>query len=74
LHVGVYAYQRPTLIRLAGWKPTPCETAEKLEQLRALEHDVPIGVMVIERAAHGIDTPQQYQAFVQRFQQPATSN
>ncbi len=67
LHVGIYAYRRQTLIRLAGWKPTPCELAEKLEQLRALEHDVPIGVILIERAAHGIDTPQQYQAFVRRF-------
>ncbi len=68
LHVGIYAYRRDTLIRLAGWRPTPCEMAEKLEQLRALEHDVPIGVTLIERAAHGIDTPQQYRAFVERFQ------
>jgi 3-deoxy-manno-octulosonate cytidylyltransferase (CMP-KDO synthetase) len=67
LHVGVYAYRRQTLIRLAGLKPTPCETAEKLEQLRALENDVPIGVTVIDHAAHGIDTPQQYAAFVERF-------
>jgi len=68
LHVGIYAYRRDTLIRLAGWRPTPCEMAEKLEQLRALEHDVPIGVTLIERAAHGIDTPQQYRAFVERYQ------
>ena len=68
LHVGIYAYRRDTLIRLAGWKPTPCEQAEKLEQLRALEHDVPIGVAVVDRATHGIDTPAQYDAFVKRFQ------
>lgn len=67
LHVGIYAYRRDTLIRLAGWKPTPCEQAEKLEQLRALENDVPIGVTVIERTTHGIDTPEQYADFVKRY-------
>jgi 3-deoxy-manno-octulosonate cytidylyltransferase (CMP-KDO synthetase) len=67
LHVGIYAYRRDTLIRLAGWKPTPCEKAEKLEQLRALEHGVAIGVSVIETATHGIDTPEQYAAFVERY-------
>lgn len=73
LHVGVYAYRRETLLSLATWQPTPCELAEKLEQLRALEHDVPIGVTLIERAGHGIDTPQQYQAFVHRFRETTIS-
>ena len=73
LHVGVYAYRREALLQLAAWPPTPAESAEKLEQLRALEHDLSIGVAVIERATHGIDTPQQYQAFVQRFLQPVGS-
>jgi len=68
LHVGIYAYQRDVLLRLAGLKPTPCEQTEKLEQLRALEHDIEIGVTFIEHAAHGIDTPQQYRAFVDRYQ------
>jgi 3-deoxy-manno-octulosonate cytidylyltransferase (CMP-KDO synthetase) len=67
LHVGIYAYRRDTLIRLAGLKPTPCEQAEKLEQLRALENDIPIGVMLIDHATHGIDTAEQYQEFVRRF-------
>jgi len=66
LHVGIYAYRRDTLLRLSKLAPTPCEIAEKLEQLRALENDVPIGVVVIDRASHGIDTPQQYEAFVKR--------
>ncbi|HWE96739.1 MAG TPA: 3-deoxy-manno-octulosonate cytidylyltransferase [Tepidisphaeraceae bacterium] len=67
LHVGIYAYRRDTLLRLAGWKPTPCEVAEKLEQLRALEHDVPIGITVIDHPTNGIDTPEQYAEFVGRF-------
>ncbi|MGH7178968.1 MAG: 3-deoxy-manno-octulosonate cytidylyltransferase [Tepidisphaeraceae bacterium] len=67
LHVGIYAYRRAALLRLAELKPTACELAEKLEQLRALENGMSIRVSVIENAAHGIDTPQQYAAFVSRY-------
>ena len=67
LHLGIYAYARPFLLRLAGWKPTPAETAEKLEQLRVLEHGESISVLKVDRATHGIDTPEQYHAFVKRY-------
>ena len=66
LHVGVYAYRRLFLLQFASWKPTALEQAEKLEQLRALEHGKRIYVMPVAHAAHGIDTPQQYEAFVRR--------
>ncbi len=67
LHLGIYAYRRAFLLEFAGWKPTPLEKTEKLEQLRALEHGAAIGVLPVERATHGIDTAQQYEAFVRRF-------
>ena len=67
LHLGIYAYARPFLLKLAGWKPTPAESAEKLEQLRVLEHGEPIRVLKVARATHGIDTPEQYEAFVTRM-------
>lgn len=66
LHLGIYAYRRPFLLEFASWKPTPLEQTEKLEQLRALEHGRAIGVLVTPRATHGIDTPEQYEAFVKR--------
>jgi 3-deoxy-manno-octulosonate cytidylyltransferase (CMP-KDO synthetase) len=66
LHLGIYAYRRPFLLEYAGWPPTPCELAEKLEQLRALEHGRSIFVLKVSRATHGIDTPQQYAEFVRR--------
>jgi 3-deoxy-manno-octulosonate cytidylyltransferase (CMP-KDO synthetase) len=69
LHLGIYAYPRPFLLRLAGWKPTPAEHAEKLEQLRVLEHFEPIFVLKVQRATHGIDTPEQYRAFVEKYRQ-----
>jgi 3-deoxy-manno-octulosonate cytidylyltransferase (CMP-KDO synthetase) len=43
LHLGIYAYRRPFLLEFASWTPTPLERAEKLEQLRALEHGKSIG-------------------------------
>lgn len=47
-HVGLYAYRRPFLLQFVELPPTPCERAESLEQLRALEHGFPIRVAVIE--------------------------
>lgn len=66
LHLGIYAYRRRFLLDFASWPPTPLESAEKLEQLRALEHGRSIFVLKTARATHGIDTPQQYAEFVER--------
>jgi 3-deoxy-manno-octulosonate cytidylyltransferase (CMP-KDO synthetase) len=43
-HVGIYAYRVGALTRLAALQPTPLETLEKLEQLRALENGFDIRV------------------------------
>ncbi len=66
LHLGIYAYRRKFLLEFAAWGPTPCEQAEKLEQLRALEHGRSIYVLKTSRITHGIDTPEQYAEFVNR--------
>jgi 3-deoxy-manno-octulosonate cytidylyltransferase (CMP-KDO synthetase) len=67
LHLGIYAYQRSFLAEFVEWPQTSAERAEKLEQLRALEHDRPIYVLKVNRASHGIDTAEQYADFVRRF-------
>jgi 3-deoxy-manno-octulosonate cytidylyltransferase (CMP-KDO synthetase) len=72
LHLGIYAYAKPFLMRLASLKPTPAELAERLEQLRALEHGEAIYVLKVDRATHGIDTPEQYAAFVKRMKANGT--
>jgi 3-deoxy-manno-octulosonate cytidylyltransferase (CMP-KDO synthetase) len=66
LHLGIYAYRREFLEQFVRWPQTPAEKAEKLEQLRALEHDSPIFVLQVNRASHGIDTAEQYANFVRR--------
>jgi 3-deoxy-manno-octulosonate cytidylyltransferase (CMP-KDO synthetase) len=44
-HIGLYAYRREVLLRLAALPPSPLERRESLEQLRALEHGIAIGVV-----------------------------
>ena len=65
-HVGLYVYRREFLPNYVSLPPTPLEQAEKLEQLRVLEHGYKIAVAVGEAHFHGIDTPEQYEEFVRR--------
>jgi 3-deoxy-manno-octulosonate cytidylyltransferase (CMP-KDO synthetase) len=56
-HVGLYVYRRAALERWITLPPTRAEGAEKLEQLRALEHGMTIGVARLDAAIlPGIDT------------------
>lgn len=74
LHVGIYAYTRSFLLRYPTLEPTPLERAEKLEQLRALEHGFRIDVLAADGHAAGIDTAEQYAAFVTRQSRGAPSD
>ena len=65
LHLGVYAFRRPALLRFAGAPPSALETRERLEQLRALEMGMTLGVVVTHNDALGIDTEDDYARFVQ---------
>jgi len=65
-HPGLYAYRRDFLLKYVTLPPTPLEEAEKLEQLRALEHGHKIRIIHTTTRHHGIDTPEQYEAFVKR--------
>ena len=69
LHLGLYAYRVAFLKRFASLPPTPAEQAEKLEQLRALEHGYKIATAVVDYDGAGIDTPEDYAAFVARVKQ-----
>jgi 3-deoxy-manno-octulosonate cytidylyltransferase (CMP-KDO synthetase) len=66
-HVGLYAYRRDFLLSLAAMPPSPTEQIEKLEQLRVLEAGHSIFVGVIDEATFGIDTPEDYRKFVEKW-------
>jgi 3-deoxy-manno-octulosonate cytidylyltransferase (CMP-KDO synthetase) len=55
-HIGLYGYQRRALLELAARPPSPLETAEALEQLRALENGIAIRVLLADAASPGVDT------------------
>lgn len=57
-HIGIYAYRRQALEKFVGLAPSPLEQREKLEQLRALEAGLRIGVARVEHAPFGVDTPE----------------
>jgi 3-deoxy-manno-octulosonate cytidylyltransferase (CMP-KDO synthetase) len=65
-HVGLYAYRADFLQLFAEWPPSQMEQVECLEQLRVLEAGREIQVQVIPRAHKGIDTLDDYRAFVAR--------
>ncbi|MDE2508713.1 MAG: 3-deoxy-manno-octulosonate cytidylyltransferase [Planctomycetota bacterium] len=66
LHLGLYAYRREYLLKLATMPPSRLEQAEKLEQLRVLEAGDPIAIGVVDEPSIGIDTPEDYARFVAR--------
>jgi 3-deoxy-manno-octulosonate cytidylyltransferase (CMP-KDO synthetase) len=55
-HIGVYAFRKQTLLDFTRWPLGRLENAEKLEQLRYLEHGV--SIRMIETHFTGIDTPE----------------
>jgi 3-deoxy-manno-octulosonate cytidylyltransferase (CMP-KDO synthetase) len=66
-HLGLYGYRRAFLLELAALPPAPLELLEKLEQLRILAAGRRIQVGVVQHAARGVDTPADYERFLQTF-------
>ncbi|WP_165063661.1 3-deoxy-manno-octulosonate cytidylyltransferase [Paludisphaera rhizosphaerae] len=67
LHLGIYAYRRDFLLSVGTLPRSPLESAEKLEQLRVLEAGLPIALGVVDEPSIGIDTPEDYRRFVDRW-------
>lgn len=57
-HIGIYVYRRDFLPRFVSLPPGAWEMAEKLEQLRALEHGYKIRVVLTDRETLEVDTPE----------------
>lgn len=58
-HIGIYGFRRGFLLAFSQLPPTPLERAECLEQLRALEHGYPIGVVETTAGLDvEVDTPE----------------
>jgi len=57
-HLGIYTYTRETLFRIRSLAPSKIEQGEVLEQLRALEDGIAIGIEQVACRSFGIDTPE----------------
>ena len=56
-HLGIYGYRRETLLRLVTFPVSALEAAEKLEQLRALDHGIELAVVQVDYNSVGVDVP-----------------
>ncbi len=69
-HIGLYAYTAAALNHFHTLAPTPLELTERLEQLRFLEHGIPIHVAPVTQDTIGVDTESdllQAEAFLTRY-------
>jgi 3-deoxy-manno-octulosonate cytidylyltransferase (CMP-KDO synthetase) len=57
-HIGIYAYRMSTLSLLCALPPALIERAERLEQLRALDHGIGIDVVITTHDTISVDTPE----------------
>jgi 3-deoxy-manno-octulosonate cytidylyltransferase (CMP-KDO synthetase) len=55
-HIGVYIYRRKCLDKFVSLSPSKLEIAERLEQLRAMEAGMSIGVKMVEDIPISVDT------------------
>ena len=69
IHLGLYIYTKETLLRLASLPTSRIEDAEKLEQLRALDHGIRIRVWETKHASLRVDRPEDVPDVAERLQE-----
>ncbi|MCP9455504.1 MAG: 3-deoxy-manno-octulosonate cytidylyltransferase [Nitrospira sp.] len=69
VHVGLYMYTREILLKLASLPTGVLEEAEKLEQLRALEHGIRIKVWETQHASLRVDRPDDAPVVAERLRE-----
>jgi len=68
IHLGLYMYTKKALLRFAEWPTGQLEDAEKLEQLRALEHGMKIRVWETEHASLRVDVLEDVPGVAEKLQ------
>ena len=67
-HVGLYVYEHKFLLGYSSLTVGPLESAERLEQLRAIENGYRIRVTETEYESWGVDTPEDLERVSQLFE------
>ena len=74
MHLGIYIFHKKTLQQFSDLPTGVLEEAEKLEQLRALEHGIPIMVWETTHESLRIDTPEDLVAAESFLQKNSPTN
>jgi 3-deoxy-manno-octulosonate cytidylyltransferase (CMP-KDO synthetase) len=57
-HIGIYGFRPDALRRFSQLPASFLEKSERLEQLRLLEHGIPVDVIRVAEAGLSVDTPE----------------
>jgi 3-deoxy-D-manno-octulosonate cytidylyltransferase len=63
-HIGIYAFDRDTLLKLEQLEPTPNAVRESLEQLTWLDHEIPIYAWKTNHKYQAVDTIEDIQKVI----------
>ena len=66
-HVGIYVFNRKTLLEISKLSPSLLEESEKLEQLRWMENGYQVHMAKTDYNPIGIDTPEDLDYFLENF-------
>jgi 3-deoxy-manno-octulosonate cytidylyltransferase (CMP-KDO synthetase) len=75
-HIGIYAFRMNALKQFVALRQSRLELTEKLEQLRLLENNIPIQVVVTDYESIGVDRPEDLKTVIRMMQaknRPRTS-
>lgn len=59
-HLSIVSFRPQALARFAALPPSPMETSESVELLRALENGIPIGTMMLDGSSFSVDVQDDY--------------
>ena len=60
-HIGIYAFRMQTLEKFVTMDQSRLEVTERLEQLRLLENNIPLHIVLTEHRSIGVDRPEDLQ-------------
>ncbi len=64
-HIGMYGFERETLLEIVRLKVSELENIEKLEQLRWMDNGYPIKVEIVDKGAPSVDRPEDIEKVIE---------
>ena len=66
-HFGIYLYKYSALKKFVNFEKSENETKERLEQLRAIDNNIKINVILAKYFSSGIDTKKDLEDYIKSF-------